>query len=170
MRTVLETARLGLRELSRADLDFVAEMLADAEVMRYYEKPLTRPEAEAWIARQTERYARDGHGLWLVGERATGLPVGTVGLVAQVVDGVVEPEIGYLLHRSQWKRGFAVEAGLAVRDHAFHVLGKPRVISLVRPVNLPSQGVARRMGMAPVSTTIREGLEHIVFSVNRPGG
>jgi RimJ/RimL family protein N-acetyltransferase len=168
--TILETARLRLRELSRTDLDFIADMLGDAEVMRYYEKPLGRAEAEAWIARQTERYARDGHGLWLVEERATGQAVGTVGLIAQVVDGAVEPEVGYLVHRRHWKHGFAIEAALAVRDHAFGALGKVRVISLVRPANLPSQAVARRMGMIPVSTTIREGLEHIVFAVDRPRG
>jgi len=168
VRTILETERLRLRELSGADLDFVAEMLGDAEVMRFYQKPLARAEAEAWIARQTERYARDGHGLWLVEDRATGRPVGTVGLIAQVVDGAVEPEVGYLVHRPHWKRGYAVEAALAVRDHAFGVLGKAHVVSLVRPANLPSQAVARRMGMVPVSTTVREGLEHIVFAVDRP--
>ena len=168
MRTILETERLRLRELSRADLDFVADMLGDAEVMRFYQKPLGRAEAEAWIARQTERYARDGHGLWLVEDRATGRPVGTVGLIAQVVDGAVEPEVGYLVHRPHWKRGYAAEAALAVRDHAFGALGKAHVISLVRPANLPSQAVARRMGMVPVSTTVREGLEHIVFAVDRP--
>jgi RimJ/RimL family protein N-acetyltransferase len=143
-------------------------MLGDAEVMRFYQKPLGRAEAEAWIARQTERYARDGHGLWLAEERTTEQPIGTVGLVAQVVDGVVEPEVGYLVHRLHWKRGYAAEAALAVRDHAFGTLGKAHVISLIRPANLPSQAVARRMGMAPVSTTVRDGLEHIVFAVDRP--
>lgn len=36
--TILETSRLVLREMSLADLDFVAAMLADPEVMRYYPK------------------------------------------------------------------------------------------------------------------------------------
>lgn len=42
MTPILETARLQLRELVPSDLDFVAEMLADAEVMRYYPRRLTR--------------------------------------------------------------------------------------------------------------------------------
>jgi RimJ/RimL family protein N-acetyltransferase len=137
-------------------------------VMRFYQKPLGRSEADAWIARQLERYVRDGHGLWLVEERATGQPVGTVGLIAQVVDGVGETEVAYLVHRPHWKRGFAAEAALAVRDHALGALGKSRVVSLIRPANLPSQAVARRMGMAPVASTVREGLEHMVFAVGRP--
>jgi RimJ/RimL family protein N-acetyltransferase len=168
VKTVLETARVRLRELSRADLDFVAAMLGDAEVMQYYQKPLSRDEAETWIARQTARYARHGHGLWLAEERSTGQPIGTIGLVMQHVDGVAEAEVAYLVHRPYWKRGFAIEAALAVRDHAFGVLGKARVVSLIRPCNLPSQAVARRLGMVPVGTTTREGLEHLVFAVDRP--
>ena len=37
-KQILETSRLILREMSPDDLDFVAAMLADAEVMRYYPK------------------------------------------------------------------------------------------------------------------------------------
>ena len=35
MKQILETARLLICEMSLADLDFVAAMLADPEVMRY---------------------------------------------------------------------------------------------------------------------------------------
>jgi len=66
---LLTSARLALRELVLSDLDFVAEMLTDPVVMRYYPKPLTRVEAQAWIERQRARYARDGHGLWLVSDQ-----------------------------------------------------------------------------------------------------
>jgi RimJ/RimL family protein N-acetyltransferase len=36
MPFLLETDRLMLREMSQGDLDFVATMLADPEVMRFY--------------------------------------------------------------------------------------------------------------------------------------
>jgi RimJ/RimL family protein N-acetyltransferase len=42
-----------------SDLDFVTEMLADPVVMRYYPKPLTRVEAQAWIERQRRIRWRD---------------------------------------------------------------------------------------------------------------
>ncbi len=43
------------------------------------------------------------------------------------------------------------------------------MISLIRPENLPSQGVARKLGMAPERTTTHAGYEHMVFAVARAG-
>ncbi len=167
-KTILTTARLALREMCADDLDFVAAMLSDPEVMRFYPKCYSRDEAEGWLRRQIERYARYGHGLWLVADRATGEPVGQVGLTVQHVDGTDEPEVGYLVHRPFWRRGFATEAAMATRDYAFNTLRKPRVISLVRPENVPSQGVAAKMGMAVEKRTLHAGLVHLVFAVSRP--
>jgi ribosomal-protein-alanine N-acetyltransferase len=161
---ILVTKRLALREMTFGDLDFVAAMLAHPEVMRSY----SREEAEAWVCRQMERYARYGHGLWLVVDRRSGEPLGQVGLTMQEVDGVQEPEVGYLIHRPFWRRGFATEAAVATRDYAFDKLGKARVISLIRPENVPSQGVAAKMGMAVEKRTTHAGLLHLVFAVSRP--
>lgn len=169
MAPILTTSRLMLREMSLADLDFVAAMLADPEVMRFYPKCYSRAEAEAWVGRQIERYVRYGHGLWLVLDRSSGEAVGQVGLTVQEVDGVDEPEVGYLIHRPFWRRGFASEAALATRDYAFRTLKKRRVISLIRPENVPSRGVAAKMGMAVEKRTIRAGFEHLVFAVSAPG-
>ncbi len=167
LETVLETDRLALREMSLDDLDFVATTLADPQVMRFYPKCYSREESAGWIERQFERYARDGHGLWLVLERETGQPVGQVGLTVQQVDGVTEPEVGYLVRHPFWRRGFASEAAAATRDHAFRELGLPRVISLIRPENLPSQGVARRIGMKSERHALHAGIEHLVFARSR---
>lgn len=166
MRAVLETDRLRLRELVRDDIDFVAEMLGHPEVNRYYERQFDRADAAAWIDRQIGRYEADGHGLWLAVERATGAPVGQVGLAAQEVEGDRLPEIGWLLHRPYWGRGYATEAAAGVRDAAFERWGYPRVISLIRPENLASQRVAGRLGMAAGRRVLFHGFEHIVFGLS----
>ena len=164
MRLILETSRLRLREMSLADLDFVAAMLSHPEVMRFYPKRYTRDEARAWIERQVQRYADHGHGLWLVTERGSETPVGQVGLMMQEVEGTWEPEIGYLVHRPFWRRGYASEAAREVRKHAFEALGLPKVISLIRPENIPSQGVARSLSMAAEREVDFKGFRHIVFA------
>jgi RimJ/RimL family protein N-acetyltransferase len=153
-----------LRELTGADLDAVAEMLGDGEVMRYFPKPLSREESEAWIARQRERYARDGFGYWLAVEEATGQPVGQAGLLMQEIDGVAEPGLGYIIHRPYWRRGFALEAAAATREWAFKTRGYPRVICTVRPENEPSLAVARKLGLREERRVMYQGYEHVLFA------
>ena len=164
MKRILATERLTLREMALDDLDFVAAMLDHPEVMRFYPKRYARDEARAWIERQVQRYAEHGHGLWLVDERGSETPVGQVGLMMQEVEGTWEPEIGYLVHRPFWRCGYASEAAREVRKYAFGVLGRPKVISLIRPENIPSQGVARSLGMAAQREVDFKGLRHIVFA------
>jgi [ribosomal protein S5]-alanine N-acetyltransferase len=163
----LETERLVLRELEPGDLDFVASMLEDPRVTRFYPKRYTRADALGWIERQRVRYTRDGYGLWLVLLRAERIPVGQVGLLRQEVNGSPMPEIGYLLAHRYWGQGIATEAAIATRDYAFEALHFDRVVSLIRPENLASQGVARRVGMRPVGSTLHAGMDHLVFAVDR---
>jgi RimJ/RimL family protein N-acetyltransferase len=167
MEWVLQTRRLALRRMGMGDLDFIARMLADPEVMRYYPKLYTRDEAIAWIERQEGRYARDGHGLWLVVDRTTREPLGQCGLANQSVEGRLLPEIGYLVHRPYWRQGYASEVAAAVRDYSFAELGKDLVISLIRPINVPSQGVARKLGMQcePRLMVQFHDLEHMVWQL-----
>jgi RimJ/RimL family protein N-acetyltransferase len=165
---VIETARLALREMGEADLDSVAAMLGDPEVMRHYPGTLSREQAAQWIRRQRERYARDGHGLWLVEATGVGV-VGQVGLIVQEVCGKAEAEIGYMIHRPYWRRGYAVEAGTAVRDRALGLMRLPRVIALVRAENVASQAVARRLGMAPSGEVAHHGIPHTLWATPARG-
>jgi ribosomal-protein-alanine N-acetyltransferase len=173
MPTVIETPRLRMREMTRDDLDFLSEMLADPEVMRYYPRPLDRAGAQAWMDRQLERYERDGFGFWLVEEADTGQSVGQVGLLKQTVEGTVHREVAYMIHRPYQRNGFATEAATAVRDHAFEVLDVSEVVSFIRPENLPSQRVARHLGMEPRRMIVHAGLSHLLWVVRskaRPAG
>ncbi len=166
-RLILETARLRLREMTLDDLDFMSTLLGDAEVMRYYPKPLSRDEAREWIERQHQRYADFGHGHWLAESRETGGPVGQVGLVAQEIDDRIEREIGYMIDYRFWCQGLATEGALGIRRYAFEERGFDHVISLVRPENIPSQGVARKLGMRIDREIDWRGYRHFVFLVRR---
>jgi len=169
MKHVLDTERLSVRELEERDLDFVAEMLAHEEVMRFWPRTQSREEAKQWIANHRERYVRDGYGYWLPIEKSSGKPVGQVGLLASLVDGVREPNIGYMLHRPFWKRGFAVEAAAAIRDHALVTLGLPRVITMIRPENEASRAVAAKIGMIEEKRVTYAGFLHIVLTAGSRG-
>jgi RimJ/RimL family protein N-acetyltransferase len=88
---------------------------------------------------------------------------GDCGLVHQQVDGATEVEVGYALARNYQGQGLATEAARACLDYAFSDLGLQRVISLIRPENLPSRRVAERNGMSVEKETIFVGLPHLVY-------
>ena len=165
---ILETARLALRELEPDDLDFLASMMADPEVSHHYDRRFSREAADEWLHRQLERYAMDGHGLWLAMDKASRTPVGQVGLILQTVQGQKRPEIGWLLDRKKWGKGYATEAGAAVRDAAFTRWKYPEVISLIRPANTSSQRVAERLGLIAGPTVWFNGSEHVVYRLEAP--
>lgn len=165
---ILTTHRLRLRKIVPEDLDFIAEMLGDPEVMRFYPQTYDRSGAEVWLNRQLSRYEHHDCGLWLAEELSTGRPVGQVGLIRQEVEGTPEDEIGYLIHRPYWQQGFASEAAAGVRNYAFAMRGLARLISLVRPVNIPSLRTALRIGHKPERIAMFHDLEHFVMSQSRP--
>ena len=163
MKVIIETPRLVLREMTLLDLDFVAAMLAHPEVMKYWPKTYPRDEAEAWIRKSQERYANDSYGYWLAIERASGQPIGQAGLLGQEVHGVKETGIGYIIHRPFWRQGYATEAAKACRDYAFNILGKKRIVVLIRPENSISQIIAHKLGTKPDGETMLAGFVHTVF-------
>lgn len=171
MATVVETPRLRLRELtaSPADLDAVAAMLADPEVMRFWPRTYSREEAAAWVDRQRERYAACGYGYWLAEARDTGVAVGQYGLLPAgpelEAQGLEGPNLGYITHRPFWRRGYALEAAAACRDLALGRMALSRVFATIRPENAPSRAVAFALGMTPEPgrRVVLAGFEHEVF-------
>jgi RimJ/RimL family protein N-acetyltransferase len=147
MPTPPPTPRLAFREMTPDDLDDMAALLGDPQVMRYYPQPKSREEALAWIAWNERLYREHGFGLWLLTLGATGGFVGDCGLTPQQVDGVTEVEVGYHVRAALQGRGLATEAAAASRDYARDVLGVGRLIAIIGQRNRPSQRVAEKLGL-----------------------
>jgi len=158
----LETARLVLREMTRDDAQALFAVLGDAETMRWYPRAYTFEEVEGGIARQIERYPSGAGLMGLVLQENSAL-IGDCGVVWQEVEGGMEPEIGYHVHRAYWNRGLATEAAQAVMAHAFAALGCDHVISLIRPENMASRRVAEKNGLAVDRIVFWRGFEHCVY-------
>ncbi|MEH2009005.1 GNAT family N-acetyltransferase [Nostoc sp.] len=164
---ILETQRLLLREMTLSDLDALLLVLGDTESMRYYPKPFDREMVQKWIDRQRRNYAQHGFGLWAMVLKATGEVIGDCGLVWQEVEGHQELEIGYHVRRDQQMQGYATEAAFACQEYAFNVLDKARVISLIRPENIPSRRVAEKNGLKIVQETLWRDIPHYIYAVQR---
>ncbi|MGD0791353.1 MAG: GNAT family N-acetyltransferase [Terriglobales bacterium] len=163
---ILQTTRLVLREFTPQDADALALVLSDPQTMRYYPAPYHRAGVEQWIERNRQRYQDDGVGLWAMEELTkTQEMIGDCGIIRQQVEGERLYEIGYHLRRDFWGQGLATEAAIACRDWAFAHLKADRLISLIRPENLPSRRVAERNGMTIWKEVNWRGLPHYVYSI-----
>lgn len=144
----LETTRLILRGLAPADTDAFCAMMADDEVARFI-TPAGRglPRDEAWrsMATVVGHWALRGYGFFAVEEKATGAFVGRIG--PWQPEGWPGLECGWTIARGFWGRGYATEAAIAsIRWIFAQQPSLARIISVIDPDNLASQGVARRIG------------------------
>jgi RimJ/RimL family protein N-acetyltransferase len=163
---VLTTPRLVLCEMTAADLDDVATLLGDEEVMRYYPRPKTREEAQAWIDWNQRLYREHGFGLWAMVLRATGEFAGDCGLTPQRVDSTNEIEIGYHVRAGLQGNGYATEAAAACRDFARDTLGLHRLIAIINPANVASQKVAEKIGLHPEKHGHVFGRQQIIYAAS----
>ena len=85
-----------------------------------------------------------GFGFWAVEERATGTLLGRIGFFKP--EGWPDFELGWMLRREAWGRGYATEGARRAMAHAFTAMDRDHVISLIFPGNDPSIRVAERLG------------------------
>lgn len=168
MTWLLDTPRLHLRPMRMDDLDAFSAVVSDPISMRFYPEPFDREQVRTWIERVGERYERDGFGLLAVVEEATGEMIGDCGPMIQPVHGEPHVEIGWHIRRDRQGMGFATEAGAACRDEAWRVLAPERLISIIRPENVPSWSVARKLGFTPWRSEVRVGMGHVIWSMEPP--
>lgn len=138
--------------MTLADYPALSEILQDGEVMYAYNGAFSDEEMAEWLERQMRRYAEYGFGLWAVVLRETEEMIGQCGLTMQTWKESELLEVGYLLQRRHWHRGYASEAARGCMDYAYSTLHADEVCSIIRDTNIPSQRVAERNGMTRTDT------------------
>lgn len=148
-----------------ADLDDMADLLGDPQVMEHYPRSKDRGDAAGWIAWNMRNYAEDGHGLWIV-ETHQGDFIGDCGLTWQKVNGSPHLEVGYHVKSSAQSLGYATEAAAACRDYARSRALSSRLVSIIHLDNRASQRVAEKVGMSLDRTLNHSSPVHTVFAVD----
>ncbi|WP_341945513.1 GNAT family N-acetyltransferase [Microbacterium sp. LWH11-1.2] len=143
------TPRLRFREMTAGDLDAMAELLGDPEVMAYYPAPKTRSASADWIARMRDRYESHGHALWII-ETHDGVFVGDCGITWQSVNEAPVLEVGYHVHRSLQRQGLATEAARACVNLVAREFAPTLLTAIIHPDNTASRRVAENLGMTHI--------------------
>lgn len=163
----IETSRLRLRPWREQDAAAYAELLRDDEVMRYlgsgFRYRLKRTaaaivaafsdlEARRAIRKLIEHWELHGFGEWAAEDKTSGRLVGKIGLHhhADWRAEEVKVEVGWLLARDSWGKGYATEGAVASLVDAFERVGLDRVISIALVENGRSVRVMERIGLSLV--------------------
>ena len=175
----LRTERLVLRRWGSADRAPFARLNADPDVMRYFERPLTRDESDTFIDLIDQQFEERGFGLWAVEVPGRSPFIGYVGLSVPKFAAHFMPavEIGWRLDRPFWGCGYATEAAFAVLADGFERVRLHEIVSFTSPLNLPSIRVMKRIGMShdPADDfdhpSVREGhplRRHVLYRLATP--
>jgi RimJ/RimL family protein N-acetyltransferase len=116
-----------------------------------------------WIEWNRRNYVEHGFGLWVI-ETHSGEFVGDCGLTMQEVEGTWMVEAGWHVRSHLRRQGYAAEAASAVRETARDA-GIEHLVAIIRPDNLPSQGVAGKIGLALEREIHKNGGPAMVFGV-----
>jgi len=163
----LETERLTLRPFRENDLTAFWELLQDPDVVRFISDRRVPTLQETWraIAGWIGHWVLRGYGQWAIEERASGRIIGRAGIINPAE--WPGPEVGYLLGRGWWGRGFATEAASAAMDWGFEQIGFPDLLSLIDPDNGPSIAVATRLGESRRGEVDLLGHRVLIYGISR---
>jgi RimJ/RimL family protein N-acetyltransferase len=173
---VLETERLLLRPMTRADEDIAARLLCDPKVMHYVtEEPLTADEVAEHMQNAVKRGAGGRIGIWTATRKDTGEKIGDGVLTPVPIDtdetdwSQVVPdaypadriEVGYLLIPEAWGQGYATEICARLLRFGFEQTSLAEIVATTDKENAKSQHVLEKCGMRPVGLRRAYGYDDV---------
>jgi [ribosomal protein S5]-alanine N-acetyltransferase len=144
---VIQTQRLGLRQLELHDAAFILELLNEAAFLRFIgDKGVrTLDDAREYLRKgPLDSYQRHGFGLYAACLH-DGTRTGICGLVKR--EGLGDVDVGFAFLSRHRSKGYAVESAAAILEHARRVLGLQRVVAITSPENFGSIAVLEKIGL-----------------------
>jgi RimJ/RimL family protein N-acetyltransferase len=137
----------ALRQWKESDIEPLATMNADPDVMRYFLNRLTRRESMEMYNRLRATIDQRGWGVWAV--EVDGDFAGMVGLNIPQWQLPFSPctEVLWRLRKEFWGRGIGYSAAMQAIEHGFSKAGLSEIVAFTTPPNLRSIRLMARLGM-----------------------
>ena len=164
----LQTQRLSLRPLVPADALTLHDIYQTEGVLQYFpnQNPPPLEKVEQFISGQQAHWEAYGYGNWGIVPKGEVEIIGWAGL--QFLPETDETEVGYLLSRQSWGKGYATEVTRASIQFGFEHFNFPEIIALVHPDNVASLKVAAKCGLTVVEHKVYWGIEMVRHTVKNP--
>lgn len=144
---ISRTPRLVLRPLAFEDLDSLAALRADPDVMRLIGDGQTREkkDTEEGIRKSLLHWQQHNFGRWAVLSKEDATFLGSIELWRSEESG--EVELGFLFGKPHWGQGLATESSRAILRYGFETLMLDRIISGVLTDHKASRHVLEKLGL-----------------------
>ncbi len=159
------TQRLTIKAYVRSDLSELRAVNEDPEVTQYLPYPTwqTPEDAEAWHARLEKRAAAREGMQFAVRVQPSNELIGTVLLFGFGMEHEVA-EVGYVIGRAHWGKGYVVEAMQPLIDFAFDRMGCHRLGAKLDTRNRGSARVLEKLGFTYEGTAREDWFKDSVRS------
>lgn len=149
LKATIKTKRLRLEPFTQAHAPALNAINNEPRVMAFLSDgtPETIEKTLTKIANVRERWVRLGYSWWAITDPATEAVIGAACAQNVANESGAEIEIGWRLATSANGHGYATEAGKAVANYAFDVIGVGHVVAVADPANTASHKVMQRVGM-----------------------
>jgi RimJ/RimL family protein N-acetyltransferase len=164
----LRTLRLTLRPLQPEDAEVLHHVYQSEGVLRYFPNPAPPPleKVQRFIIGQQAHWETYGYGNWGILPDGECEIIGWAGL--QYLPELNETEVGFLLDKPFWGKGYATEAALASIGFGFERFALDHIIALAHADNLASRRVIEKCGMIYMETLPLWGIELNRYRVENP--
>ena len=146
MHHEIKTERLTLRPLNISDAETVHEYASDDEntTYMYFLPNRTMEETKAFLEYVTAEWQKDSPSAYEFAVVLEGVQIGAVSVALN--DTRTEGEMGWIINKKYWHKGYAYEAACAVRDFALNTLHLSRLIAQCDHRNTNSYKLMEKLG------------------------
>jgi ribosomal-protein-alanine N-acetyltransferase len=154
---LIKTKRLGLRLLEAGDIIYLDGLESDSEVKQFFpDGARGRDKTEAMIKKFISYYEEKGLPCFLLFDLDSREFIGRAGFG---ITEAGETEVGYVLHKKFWGKGYAAEAVTALLKYAKEHIDVEYIIAYADINNIGSMRVMEKCGMVYWKTDIGKGIE-----------
>ncbi len=172
---VCESERVFLHPYTQADFAALHKIVSNKQTMYAWGQGFSKKQSQEWLDKQLAHYQQYGFGIWAIIEKQSGAIIGNAGLNHTEISlkGKTQKivEIGYLLHRDFWGKGYGSEVARMCVKYGFETLGLEEVYCLIKEDNTASIKVAKKLEMQKVGEYPKpykgKKISHLVFRLEK---
>lgn len=143
------TERLFIRPVQLTDAEALFGFRSDPECAEFMSSiPLNVAEMRERIQKTASEINQSGTWFqFVIFEKDERSVVGDIGLHFLASDTQnKQVELGYILHKKYWGKGYATEALMPIIDYLVYTLDKHRLVANIDPSNYPSIRLVEKLG------------------------